>query len=118
MKRDRSMIERARIVAMRSEETTLDPRSYVLGAVGLRRDGLIVVARNVSSSEVMTSHHAEARLCKKLTWASEVWVTRVTRDGHFAMSKPCVYCMNALLARGVKRIVYTTGPNRWEVMKP
>lgn len=90
----------------------------MLGAVGLRNDGVIVYSRNVASSEPAPNHHAETRLVRKLTPRSEVWVARVAKGtGNWAMSKPCKNCEGRLRSAGVERIVYTIGPGEWGVIE-
>jgi deoxycytidylate deaminase len=55
--------------------------------------------------------HAEVaalNACRKtdLTGAT-IYVARVARDGSQVMSKPCINCQKALIARGVKKVYYT-----------
>lgn len=94
-----------------------DGRSYLVGAVGERHDGVVVASRNGFSRMPVPASHAEARLCLKLDVGATVWVARVTRDGHFALAKPCAPCEERLRSRGVRRVVYTTGPGEYEVLR-
>lgn len=62
--------------------------------------------------------HAEASLClkKEKAWGAQittVWVCRLTRDGLWAMARPCPCCVGMLDYCGVKRVVWTTGPGTW-----
>jgi tRNA(Arg) A34 adenosine deaminase TadA len=89
-----------------------DPtRDFFLGAVGLRKDGAAVIARNQTAvGERFLSGHAEARLARKLgVFADMVLVVRITKNNQYAMAKPCKYCENILRSRNVKRVFYTTG---------
>ena len=56
--------------------------------------------------------HAEVaalNACRKVNlMGATIYVARVLRDGCPAISKPCDYCQQALQARGIKRVVYTT----------
>lgn len=115
MASDKKMLAEAASAAIRSK----DIRTFLLGAVGLRADGVFVSSRNIPAPEATfeRSHHAETRLARKLTPGSTVWVARVARkDGFWAMAKPCHGCERRLRAAGVSRIVYTIGPNEWGVI--
>lgn len=90
-----------------------DDRTYFLGAVGLRRDGVLVAACNGNPKEPEPEHHAEARLLKKLGKSGTVFVSRTLSDGTWAMACPCVNCRIRLYNYGTKRIYYTTGPDSW-----
>ena len=89
-------------------------RAYYLGAVGIRRDGAIVTARNGSSQCKLASAHAERRLARKLDKGSIVFVVRVMRDGRLGNARPCPACMLALKSRGVRRVFYSVSYNRIE----
>ena len=93
-----------------------DGRSYFVGAVGLRRDGARVAARNGHARFPEPAAHAEARLCQKLDVGATVWVARMTSGGRWALAKPCPHCEVTLRRRGVARVVYTTGPDSYEVV--
>ncbi len=115
MASDKKMLAEAATAAIRSK----DIRTFLLGAVGLRADGVFVSSRNIPAPETTfeRSHHAETRLARKLTPGSTVWVARVARrDGSWAMAKPCRGCERRLRIAGVSRIVYTIGPNEWGVI--
>ena len=115
MTSDKKMLTSAASAAIRNK----DNRTFLLGAIGLRADGVFVSSRNIPSLEATfeCKHHAETRLARKLTPGSTVWVARVTRkDGFWAMAKPCRRCERRLRISGVSRIVYTIGPNEWGVI--
>lgn len=98
----------------KGKEKNLDNRSFFLGAVGLRNDGVIVTAKNIASSNVAPDHHAETRVIRKITPNSTVWVARVLRStGEWSMSRPCSGCQMRMRSAGVKKVVYTIAPNEW-----
>lgn len=91
-----------------------DNRSFYLGAVGLRNDGVLVTAKNIASKNIVPTHHAEARVVRKLTPDSIVWVARVSRStGGWTMSRPCEGCKGRMRAAGVRKVVYTIAPDEW-----
>lgn len=114
---DKKMLKAAAEAALQNSETCMDIRSFFLGSVGLRNDGVIVSSRNVAARDVALTHHAEARLSRKLTPQSEVWVARVRKNGEWAMSRPCKSCQIKLKKAGVDRVVYTLGPNEWGTLE-
>jgi tRNA(Arg) A34 adenosine deaminase TadA len=113
---DKKMLKAAAAAALQGASRGDDIRTFFLGAVGLRNDGVIVASRNVASRDVALSHHAEARLSRKLTPNSEVWVARVRKNGEWAMAKPCASCQLKLRVAGVTRVVYTIDINEWGVL--
>ena len=110
------MLKVAAAAALQGLERGTDIRTFFLGAVGIRKDGVLVTSRNVASREVALSHHAEARLTRKLTPDSEVWVARVRKNGEWAMARPCESCQKRLRTSGVKRVTYTIEPNEWGIL--
>jgi cytidine deaminase len=86
---------------------------FRLGAAGIRNDGVIVVSYNGCQTAPNWRHHAESRLCRKLTPKSIVAVARVHADGSWAMAKPCKNCEICLRRIGVKRVYYTIAPNEF-----
>lgn len=112
------LIEAATIASrLKSNDRKVDLRSFLLGAVGLRADGVFVSSRNIAAPDCAPQHHAEARLVRKLTPSSCVWVARVRRkDGDWGLAKPCPGCQRLLRSSGVKRVVYTIAPGEWGVI--
>lgn len=114
---DKKMLAAAAEAAGRNNRRGKDPRGFLIGAVGLRGDGVIVTSRNVAATDLAPNHHAEARLARKLTPNSTVWVARKLRaSDDWAMARPCPGCQNRMRSVGVKRVVYTIGPNEWGVI--
>lgn len=101
-----------------------DKRDHLIGAVGLRNDGVIVCSCNGSAIIATDDRrhyapkvHAESRLSRKLDKGSVVFVIRITRgNGQFANSKPCETCQSTLRKRGVKRVYYTISNNSYGVI--
>ena len=90
---------------------------FRLGAAGVRgEDGVLVVSYNGSPREPEWAHHAEARLCRKLTPKSVVAVARVLANGSWTMAKPCPSCQRCLRRVGVERVYYTISPGEYGVM--
>ena len=115
MANDRRMLMSAADTAVITNDR-IDIRTFLLGAVGMRNDGVLVSSRNIAAPDCAPDHHAETRLAKKLTPGSTVWVARVAKcNGEWAMAKPCRGCERRLKAVGVSRVVYTVGPNEWGV---
>jgi hypothetical protein len=93
-----------------------DLRSFLVGATGLRSDGAMVHAYNGAAPDKCAHIHAEARLCAKLDVGATVWVARATKDGSLALAKPCANCERIMRRKGVKRVIFSTGPDSYEVM--
>jgi len=95
-------------------------RKAFVGAVAVRRDGVIVHSRNGCAQRPdakVPSIHAEARLLRKAGFGCVMYVARVKRDGSLAMAKPCATCEAYLRSRGVKQVFYTISDNDWEGME-
>lgn len=114
---DKRMLALAASLAVRSKDRKVDNRTFFFGAVGLRSDGVIVSSRNVAAPDFEPAAHAEARLGKKLTRGSTVWIVRIARkDGQWAMARPCPNCESRLRSIGVQRVIYSISPNEWGVI--
>jgi tRNA(Arg) A34 adenosine deaminase TadA len=86
-----------------------DKRGYLVGAVGIRHDGVIVQSSNGASPHRHWMSHAEARLLKKLGYGSTlVVVVRVKKgSGALGSARPCRKCADALWKMGVKKVVHS-----------
>lgn len=117
MSLDKKMLTEAARIAISNRDRQVDNRTFLLGSVGVRNDGVLVSARNIAAPDCAPNHHAETRLARKLTPESTVWVARVARrDGKWALARPCPGCERRLRAAGVLRVVYTIAPNEWGVI--
>ena len=93
-----------------------DRRKYRLGAVGVRKDGIVVTACNLPTKCPEPQAHAEARLTKKLDYGSTVYVVRVTRDNSLTIARPCESCIRIMRIRGVKKCFYSINENEYGVI--
>lgn len=91
----------------------IDDRNFRVGSLGVRGDGTIVSAYNGAPKFPTPLTHAESRLSRKLDRGAVVYVARTTRDGLWAMSKPCPDCERVLRRAYVKRVYYTIAPNEY-----
>ncbi len=101
------MLELAATVAVSD-----DLRNYRLGCVAIRQDGVCVRARNASSTTPCPSGHAERRVLRKAGKGAVVFVSRVARNGDWALAKPCAGCLLYLSAMKAT-IYYTMSPGEW-----
>lgn len=90
-----------------------DDRNFRVGSIGIRGDGKLVRSYNGAPKFPTPEHHSEGRLCRKLDRGAIVFVARVTKDGLWAMSKPCADCERAMRRAYVKKVYYTIGPNEY-----
>lgn len=109
------MFRRARAVALKGDAKGVR-RKYRLGAVGVRSDGAIVTANNLSCRKPTPYAHAEARLVRKLDFGSTVFVVRIQRDGSVVNAKPCKDCEIAMRLRGVEVCYYTISTTEYGVL--
>jgi tRNA(Arg) A34 adenosine deaminase TadA len=109
------MFRRARAVALKGDAKGVR-RKYRLGAVGVRSDGVIVTANNLSCRRPTPYAHAEARLVRKLDFGSTVFVVRIQRNGTTVNARPCRDCEIAMRLRGVETCYYTISEKEWGVL--
>lgn len=103
------MLNEAASIAVQRE----DDRHFRVGSIAIRGDGAIVRAYNGAPKFPDRLHHSEGRLCRKLDRGAIVFVARTTKDGQWALSKPCVNCELALRRSYVKRVFYTIAPSEY-----
>lgn len=90
---------------------------FRFGCVGLRVDGKLVSSFNASAIwQAEWKHHAESRLCRKLTVDSIVAVVRIGIDGNWLMARPCDNCQTCMKRIGVKKVFYSIGPDEFGIM--
>lgn len=90
-----------------------DGRCARVGCVIKRKDGALVMSRNLISWNKEPSRHAEARAVRKADVGSIAYVARIKRDGTLANAKPCSRCEAIMRSRGVKRAYYTLSHDEW-----
>jgi hypothetical protein len=118
------LIEMAGKVALPTNEN--DQRAFLLGSVGIRRDGTLVSARNgavrcldTDEYQHIPSAHAEWRLGSKLGKYGTVYVARVAKsDGNLVMARPCITCQIRLRSLKVERAFYSINPDQYGIYFP
>ena len=104
----------ARLVAM-SEEKEVN-RKFRVGAVGIRNDGVMVACSNICTRTPNKHAHAEARLVRKLTPKSIVYVVRIDSNGEFRNARPCENCSRLLSQKKVKKVYYSINEQEYGVI--
>lgn len=91
-----------------------DNRTFMLGAVGIRSDGVLVCARNGNSFSTKWNSfhkniksHAEGRILRKLDCDSTIFISRIKDKDTFVKAKPCDNCAVAIKGRRVYKVYYT-----------
>lgn len=93
-----------------------DNRSFVIGAVGVRRDGVIVGSRNSPVVGPCRNAHAEYRVARKIDVGAVIYVVRILRSGAMAIAKPCDDCRKILITKGASKVYYSINENEYGVM--
>ncbi len=93
-----------------------DSRCYRLGVVALRGDGVMVCSYNSAPKQPTPTHHAEAKIARKLDHGAIVYLARVLATGEWANSTPCLNCRRILKNAYVKRVYFTTGANTYSCL--
>ena len=92
-------------------------KKYKIGAVGIRKDGIIVTSSNISTKHPNKLAHAEARLVKKLDMGAVVYIVRIDSNGCFKLARPCSACFRKLYNNGVLKCFYTINNKEYGVIK-
>jgi tRNA(Arg) A34 adenosine deaminase TadA len=105
-------------VAARTATSKMDRRSFLLGAIGIRNDGVMVRSLNSPTENKNRKAHAECKLCRKLDYGAEaVYVARVRFDNfQFGMARPCSSCRKILKTKKVKKVFYTISQSSYGVI--
>lgn len=88
-----------------------------IGAVAVRKDGVIVTARNSHVFMPMHAAHAERKVMRKAGYGATVYIARVCFDGSISMAKPCPACEALLRNKRVKKVFYTNWDGKIEELK-
>jgi tRNA(Arg) A34 adenosine deaminase TadA len=122
------MIDMIRLAAKVALPTSdIDPRNFWLGCIGVRRDGVLVSAKNgatvyydtVPYYHLIPNSHAEGRVLRKLGKGGILYVARVSRkDGSLAMSRPCDMCAVRIRAAKVKKVYYSINEDHYGLWLP
>ena len=106
-----------RLAATIAQKTTSGKRrNFLLGAIGIRNDGVLVSASNIPAQRQTPEAHAEYRVSRKLDVGAVVFVARKNRVGRLCNAKPCFRCESAMRSKGVKRCFYTISNTKFGVM--
>lgn len=95
-----------------------DDRTYFHGAVGIRKDGVLVCAANGAPKQPTPEHHCEYRLLRKLGKGGVIFMVRTLSDGTYGNSTPCIDCYKAIKRRKVASVHYTDANGHYAVWYP
>lgn len=120
------MIKLAGKVALPADDN--DHRSFWLGCIGVRNDGVMVSSRNGTiknmfskntvhvESDKSCEYHAEGRALRKMDRGGVLYVARISRkDNSFVMSRPCPLCQAKIKAKKIKKVYYSINNNQYGV---
>ena len=110
----KQMLRLATVIATKT--TSGKRRNFLLGAIGVRSDGVLVSASNIPAQRQTPEAHAEYRVSRKLDVGAVVFVARKNRVGRLCNAKPCFRCESAMRSKGVKRCFYTISNTKFGVM--
>lgn len=120
-----NLLRQAALIALPSSD--IDQRSFWLGCIGIREDGVMVSAKNgavefhntIENYQLVPSSHAEGRVLRKLGKGGVIFVARVSRkDGSLAMARPCGMCQVRLKSFKVRKVYYTINDKQYGVWYP
>jgi deoxycytidylate deaminase len=100
-----------------------DGRNFLIGAVGIRNDGVMVCARNLpvffsNRTEFckIPGSHAEQRVMAKMDYSGVLYVVRISKvDNIFLNSRPCKLCQPSIIQHKIKKVYYTAGGDMYGV---
>lgn len=92
-------------------------RQHRIGAIGIRRDGVIVKSNNLPNRAPEPTAHAEHRLMKKMGYGGVVYVVRVLRNGMLTMAKPCKTCEAVMRFSGISKVYYSITSTEYGVLE-
>lgn len=103
-----------------------DMRNFYLGAIGIRKDGVLVSAKNgaVQSSDVelyqtIPTSHAECRALRKMGYGGILYVSRIAKgNGKLAMARPCETCQVHIRSMRVKKVYYSINSECYGIWDP
>ncbi len=119
------MIRLAGKVAMPSDK--MDRRNFYLGCIGIRKDGVLVSAKNGATEyydtvpyyNLIPNSHAEGRCLRKLGKGGILYVARIAKKDHaLAMSRPCDMCQVRIAAAKVKKVYYSINEEYYGLWLP
>ena len=96
-----------------------DQRSFRVGALCVRNDGVLVGAPNSPVLEPDRKAHAEYRTAKKIDFNGVFYIVRMLRrDNSLAIARPCNNCQNMLISKRVKKVFYSISPTKYGCWHP
>jgi len=122
------MIEMLRLagkVAMPTSE--IDRRNFYLGCIGIRRDGVLVSAKNGATEyfdtvpyyNLIPNSHAEGRCLRKLGHGGILYVARILKgNGSLAMARPCEMCAIRIKSARIKKVYYSINEENYGLWLP
>jgi tRNA(Arg) A34 adenosine deaminase TadA len=104
-------------IAGKTATSRQDGRSFMLGAVAIRKDGVMVRSLNSPTQEPDRQVHAEYRVASKIDYGAIIYVARIRLiDGKFGMARPCKSCLKVLISKKVKKIYYTIDHDEYGII--
>jgi tRNA(Arg) A34 adenosine deaminase TadA len=106
-----------KLASLIAKKTTDKRRDFLHGAIGIRRDGVLVSASNLPALTRTPAVHAEYRVVKKLDVGSVIYVIRLGRkENVLRNSKPCSACESVMKNNGVAKCYYSISNNEFGVL--
>lgn len=99
-------------IAYKVAERSTHPQ-HSMGAVVVRGGAILSAAHNMHKRHTC----CERRALRKLKCARGAIIIVVRRNGT-GMSKPCLYCQRAIVAAGIKKVIYFDVNGQMVVNKP
>ena len=96
-------------LALETAVRVADIRTHRIGAVAVRRDGVIVAAANIPSQGPTLEAHAEFRCLRKAGKGATLYVARALPGGGWGLARPCSGCAGLIRAKKVSKVFYTLG---------
>lgn len=89
----------------------------------LRWDRMLAIKarrlQNENHAEIAAIVKARGKFgAKKSLKGSTLYVARVHRNGDFAFSRPCVLCRIVIYNTGIRKVIYSIGPNEFGTWLP
>jgi len=93
-------------------------KNYIFSAVSIRAGGSIVISKNILTMNPNPAAHAERRVLAKAGKGSTLYLVRITRNGDWALAKPCKHCAAFIKNMKVKKVEYSVRPGISETWYP
>jgi len=108
-----------------------DHRNFLLGCVGIRNDGALILAKNGNiknmfsknlvniESDKSCEYHAEGRALRKMDKGGTLYVARISRkDGSFVMARPCSRCQAKIKIQKIEKVYYSINNFQYGIWNP